>query len=97
MEKSSITVSISGKDSLSYWIISEVKRPGDSTDCSEFMAVFTSETGKNYEYEDGDIITIQVIPDPDRPEEIMTFTYKAAAVKQFLLFDSINFEKVESK
>lgn len=97
MEKSSITVSISGKDSLSDWIISEVKRPGDSTDCSEFMAVFTSETGKNYEYEDGDIITIQVIPDPDRPEETMTVTYKAAAVKQFLLFDSINFEKVESK
>ena len=97
MEKSSITVSISGKDSLSDWIISEVKRPGDSTDCSEFMAVFTSETGKNYEYEDGDIITIQVIPDPDRPEETMTFTYKAAAVKQFLLFDSIDFERVESK
>lgn len=52
---------------------------------------------KNYEYEDGDIITIQVIPDPDRPEETMTFTYKAAAIKQFLLFDSINFERVESK
>ena len=61
------------------------------------MAVFTSETGKNYEYEDGDIITIQVIPDPDRPEETMNFTYKTTTVKQFLLFDSIDFERVESK
>jgi len=75
-DRSEIKVTISSGVVLDDWVVSEVKRPKNSMDCSEFMVTLNSKEGKGHKYTVGEKITISVIPVADTPEETIDFKYE---------------------
>lgn len=94
-DRSQILVSISGSNSekLDDWVISEVKRPKNSSTCESYTVELVSKKGKDHKYQAGDKITISVTPVIDSPDETMEFTYNAVAVKKAFVFNGISFER----
>lgn len=93
-DRSIVTVAISSGTILEDWVITEVKRPKNSTDCAEFTVTLTSKEGKQYKYTEGETITITVVPVADTPNETIEFNYKVVAKKTFIVFNGVEFERI---
>ncbi|MBQ7158125.1 MAG: hypothetical protein IJS09_01685, partial [Treponema sp.] len=87
----------SGRTTIDDWVVSEVKRPKNAG-CEEFIASFTSNTGKTYNYQAGDIVTIRVILVIDTPDAFIEFSFTAIEGRWKLRdpfdFRPIDFERV---
>ena len=53
-----------------------------------------SKDGKEYKYQDGDIITVKVTPAEDVPETVLEFTFSAVTKRKCVIKD-VEFESVE--
>ena len=53
-----------------------------------------SKLGKEYKYQDGETITIKVVPVAEAPDEFIEFTFKVTAVKKVVVFNGISFERI---
>lgn len=90
----SVTVTSSGaRTGWADWIVTEVERPSDS-DSDGFIVTYESETGDDYDYEVGDVITIKVIPVEEDPENCFVFTFNAVRGKILFVSAGIDFERV---
>ena len=95
-DRSTIAVTITGPNGttvLDDWTVKEVKRPKNAG-CDEFVVTLVSKLGKDYKYQDGETITIKVVPVAESPEEFIEFTFKVTAVKKVVVFNGISFERV---
>lgn len=95
-DRSTIAVTITGPNGttvLDDWTVKEVKRPKNAC-CDEFVVTLVSKFGKDYKYQDGETITIKVVPVAESPEEFIEFTFKVTAVKKVVVFNGISFERV---
>lgn len=95
-DRSTIAVTITGPNGttvLDDWTVKEVKRPKNAG-CDEFVVTLVSKFGKDYKYQDGETITIKVVPVAESPEEFIEFTFKVTAVKKVVVFNGISFERV---
>ena len=93
-DRSEIKVTISSGAVLDDWVVSEVKRPKNSMDCSEFMVTLNSKEGKDYKYTAGEKITISVISVADAPEETIDFKYEVIEKKTLGVLKGIEIERV---
>lgn len=93
-DRSEIKVTISSGVVLDDWVVSEVKRPKKSMDCSEFMVTLNSKEGKGHKYTVGEKITISVIPVADTPEETIDFKYEVIEKKTLGVIKGIEIERV---
>lgn len=94
-DRSSIIVSIKRgkkKHVIKDWKVKEVVRPKNSK-VSDFEVTYESEKGSKYKYQDGDAITITIVPVSETPEENLVFTYNAKAEKVAFVFNHIAFER----
>ena len=90
----SVTVTSSGaRTGWADWIVTEVERPSDS-DSDGFIVTYESETGDDYDYEVGNVITIKVIPVEEDPENCFVFTFNAVRGKILFVSAGIDFERV---
>ena len=97
-DRSQIKVMIkgsNGESTIDDWTISEVDRPKKSKDSDEFIAIYKSKTGADYKYQDGDEITIRVIPVDASPEKYIDFPFKAKSTKKALVLKGVEFERVQ--
>ncbi len=95
-DRSKIYVTISGaqQDRQIYdWSVTNVKRPEKSKDCSKFLVSYESKTGKDYKYQDGENVTIEVIPIAETFDEKIIFKYNVKPVKKLYVWDKIEFER----
>ena len=95
-DRSTITVTITGPNGptvLDDWTVKEVKRP-KKAGCDEFVVTLVSKLGKEYKYQDGETITIKVVPVAEAPDEYIEFTFKVTALKKVVVFSGISFERV---
>lgn len=95
-DRSTITVTITGPNGttvLDDWTVKEVKRPKNAG-CDEFVVTLVSKLGKEYKYQDGETITIKVVPVAEAPDEFIEFTFKVTAVKKVVVFNGISFERI---
>ncbi len=95
-EHSEVVVTVAGSGGtvrIDDWTVKEVKRPKNA-DFSEFTVVLESETGKDYSYQDGDTVTIRVIPLKEAYDGVLVFTYQVTAVKKALVFNGVSFERI---
>ena len=93
--RSSIIVSVKRgkkKHVIKDWKVKEVVRPKNSK-VSDFEVTYESEKGSKYKYQDGDAITITIVPVSETPEENLVFTYNAKAEKVAFVFNHIAFER----
>lgn len=93
-DRSIVTVSISGGTVLDDWEVKEVKRPKNSTDCSEFMVTMTSKEGKKYKFTSGEAITITIVPVADAPDHVIEFQYKVVEKKTLGVIKGIEIERI---
>lgn len=93
-DRSEIKVTISSGAVLDDWVVSEVKRPKNSMNCSEFMVTLNSKEGKEHTYTVGEKIIISVIPVADTPEETIDFKYEVISKKTLGVFKGIEIERV---
>lgn len=94
-DRSSIIVSVKRgkkKHVIKDWKVKEVVRPKNSK-VSGFEVTYESEKGSKYKYQDGDAITITIVPVSETPEENLVFTYNAKAEKVAFVFNHIAFER----
>lgn len=93
-DNSQISVIVSGENGATFddWVIDEVDR-NKSTDCSDFVVYLSSDTAKKYKnYQEGQQITIKIVPVAELPEQIIEFHFNAVKGKGFL-GKSIKFER----
>lgn len=76
------------------WTIKEVKRETEG-DIGAFVAAYTSAAAKEYKYEPGTTLAIEIMTGSSGVAEPVTFTYKTAAEKKLHVFDSIDFIRVK--
>ena len=91
-DRSTITVTITGPNGttvLDDWTVKEVKRP-KKAGCDEFVVTLVSKLGKEYKHQDGETITIKVVPVAEAPDEYIEFTFKVTAVKKVVVFNGIS-------
>lgn len=96
-DRSTIQVNVTGETGetvIGDWTIRKVERP-KKADYTDYMATFTSESADSYEYKEGDIVQVEIIPVAETPEESLTFEYQAKAEKKFLVLDSVVFERMQ--
>lgn len=94
-DRSSIVVSVKRgekKHVIKDWKVKEVVRPKDSK-VSDFEVTYESEKGSKYKYQDGDAITITIVPVSETPKENLVFIYNAKAEKVAFVFNHIAFER----
>ena len=82
-----------GTEVFDDWTVTEVKREKDSKECSEFTVRLENKNSKDYKYEDGDVVTIELMPMKGAPVDPMRFTFNAVAGKKLFIFDDITFER----
>ena len=94
-DRSTIVVTITGhgRIKLDDWIVSEVKRPKGSKDCSEFTVTFKSKKGEKYKYRSGENVSIVVTPVKETLKEHLDFSFDVVATKKMFIFDDIEFER----
>nr|WP_296464785.1 hypothetical protein [uncultured Acetatifactor sp.] len=83
---------INGKITLDDWTVKKVERPKNA-DCSEYIATFSSQKGKDHKYHAGDTVSIIVVPVVESPEEMLEFIYDVVAVKKMFVLNGIKFER----
>ena len=77
-DRSKIIVTVSGPNgttTFEEWEVTEVKRPKNSTDCSEYKVTIKIGEADKYKYQAGETITINVIPVEDNENEYMSFDF----------------------
>ncbi len=95
-DRSVITVTITGSAGITIledWTVDSVKRP-KKAGVSDFIATFSSKTGKDYKYQEGELVTITVIPVAETPDESVAFMYNVVGTKIALVFNGIKFERI---
>ncbi len=95
-DRSSISVTVTGDANTATfddWIVTEVKRP-KNVDCSGFIVTLESETAKDYKYQDGETVTITVVPVVESPDQVLTFNYKVIGSHILFVINSVKFERV---
>lgn len=95
-DRSVLEVAVSGEDTaiLKDWEVSSVKRPKDAKDCSEFTVTFKSKSGDGLKYQEGDLVTVKIVPVAEAPEEAITFCFKAVKKKKCIFFSETVFERI---
>lgn len=93
-DRSVVTVSVSGGTVLDDWEVKEVKRPKNSTNCSEFMVTMTSKEGGKYKFTAGETITITIVPVSDAPDYEIEFQYKVVEKKTLGVIKGIEIERI---
>lgn len=93
-DRGSIKIAISDGTILDDWTVEKVDRPKDSKECSEFVVVMKSETGKEHKYVAGEKITITVTPVDDNPDETIVFEYEVIEKKTLGFIKGVNIERV---
>ena len=93
-DRSVVTVSVSGRTVLDDWEVKEVKRPKNSTNCSEFMVTMTSKEGGKYKFTAGETITITIVPVSDAPDYVIEFQYKVVEKKTLGVIKGIEIERI---
>lgn len=83
-----------GKTWINDWAVTDVDRPKEFKDCSEFVAAFKSKTGKDYDYKEGETVTVYVITVKDSPKKYVDFKYKVVAEKKAFVFNGVGFERI---
>lgn len=94
--RSRIVVTISGPNGTTViddWTVKEVNRSGKD-DCSRFKVTLVSKSGKNYKFQDGETITVRVIPVEEASGIYIDFVYNAKAVKRLFVIDEVVLERV---
>ena len=94
LEVRNISKSFGDKAVLDDWEVKEVKRPKDSTNCSEFMVTMTSTEGKKYKFTAGETITITIVPVADAPDYVIEFRYKVVEKKTLGVIKGIEIERI---
>lgn len=94
-DRSEIKVTISSGEVLDDWTVTEVKRPKNGSEVSEFMVTLTSKEGKKYNYSAGENITISVITLSDNPEDSIDFKYEVNGTKILGVIKGIEIERVK--
>lgn len=95
-DRSTVEVTISGagvNSTINDWIVTNVKRPKNA-DCSEFIVYYDSENGEDYKYQDGQTVTIKVVPVAESPDQYLEFQYRVKASKVLGVFSKVEFERV---
>ena len=87
-----VVKSASGTETFEDVSVKEVEREKE-TDCSRFKVSFTSETLKKQKFQEGDTVTITVMPVVESPEKLYVFSFEAKAVKKLGVINSIGFER----
>ncbi|MGN8905059.1 hypothetical protein ACTND3_01825 [Bacillota bacterium HCP28S3_F12] len=96
-DRSIITVKVTGANgatNFDEWLVDEVKRPKNSTNCSEFTVTYTNKDSDKYKYQAGETVTIRVTPVAESPEEYMEFKFNVVATKKVVVFNGVKFERV---
>lgn len=93
-DRAVVTVSISNGTVLTDWEVKEVKRPKNSTDCSEFMVTITSKDGKKHKFTAGETITITIVPVSDTKDYVIEFRYKVVEKKTLGVIKGIEIERI---
>lgn len=85
---------VRGKETTVFtdWMVEKVIRPKNGS-VEDFMAVFESKTADDFKFQEGDIVTITVIPVTEAPEETIDFVFDTVAVKKAFVFNGISFER----
>lgn len=77
-DRSKIIVTVSGPNgttTFEEWEVSEVKRPKNSKDCSEYKVTIKIKDADKYKYQAGETITINVLPVEDNENEFLSFNF----------------------
>lgn len=77
-DRSKIIVTVSGPNgttTFEEWEVAEVKRPKNSTDCSEYKVTLKIKEADKYKYQVGETISIKVLPVEDNENEYLTFNF----------------------
>ena len=97
-DRSTISVTVSGSNGTTVfdeWIVDEVKRPKNSTDCAEFTVSFVNKDAGKHKYKAGDIVIISVTPVAETPDKHRDFTFNVVKTKKAVVVNGLGFERVK--
>lgn len=95
-DRSKIIVTVSGTNgttTFEEWEVTEVKRPKNSTDCSEYKVTLKINEADKYKYQAGETITIKVLPVEDNENEYLSFNFDVVE-NNVAFVKGIKFERV---
>ena len=95
-DRSKIVVTVSGPNgtaTFEEWEVVEVKRPKNSTDCSEYKVTLKIKEADKYKYQAGETISINVLPVEDNENEYLTFNFNVIE-NNVAFVKGIKFERV---
>lgn len=95
-DRSIINVTVRGENgstTIEDWSVTNVKRP-KGAGCSEFIVYYESEAGSDYKYQDGDTVSVKVIPIAELSDKSIEIIYNVKKVKFAFVFKCIEFERV---
>lgn len=97
-DRSKITVTVTGANgtkTFENWVVTEVKRPKKSQNCSEFRVTLKLKNTEKYKYQVGDAITVRITPVEEMPDVYWDFNYKVIETKTAGVIKGTAFERVK--
>ena len=76
------------------WKVTKVERK-EKDNLSSFMAFYSSTTAQKFKYSPDAMIVIEVVPHNSSEAEPLCFRYSTVAAKTWIVFDTVNFQRVE--
>ena len=97
-DRSKISVTVNGASGTKLfenWIVTEVKRPKKSQDCSAFRVTLKLKDTEKYKYQVGDQITVRITPVEEVPNVYWDFKYTVIETKTAGVIKGTAFERVK--
>ncbi len=97
-DRSKISVTVTGANGTKIfenWVVTEVKRPKKSQNCSEFRVTLKLKDTEKYKYQVGDQITVRITPVEEVSNVYWDFKYKVVETKTAGVIKGTAFERVK--
>ena len=97
-DRSKISVTVTGANgtkTFESWVVTEVKRPKKSQNCSEFRVTLKLKDTEKYKYQVGDQITVRITPVEEVSNVYWDFKYKVVETKTAGVIKGTAFERVK--
>jgi hypothetical protein len=97
-DRSKISVTVTGANgtkTFENWVVTEVKRPKKSQNCSEFRVTLKLKDSEKYKYQVGDAITVRITPVEEVPNVYWDFNYRVVETRTAGVIKGTAFERVK--
>lgn len=95
--RSKVVVTVTGSNgtkTFENWEVTEVKRPKNSKDCSEYKVTLKLKDTDKYKYQAGDNVTITITPVEETPNTHWDYKYNVVETKTAFVIKGIKFVRV---